>query len=311
MATAQQVLVVAAGELGYSRWDDDAEGTKYGRWYAQSHGAYFGASGVPYCAMFVSWVLAQWGMEPPGGAFAYVPAGISAARSRGRLVDIYAAEPGDLICFDWDGDGVADHIGFVLQNRGGGVFDTIEGNTSAGWGGSQSNGGGVYQRVRDAEDVCAMIRPYYDGDEDPGTPSVPSYNHPDKAVDGQLGIAEDGEWGPSTVGRFQQVMGTEVDGVLDEDGSPAVEQFQRFLNSVVPADSQVALTGSPALEVDGIDGENTWTVFQYLVMAWHSEYVPSGWSFFDWIDGVDGTETVRALQKALNNSYAYSGRLWG
>ena len=61
MATASEVLRIAAGEIGYSRWTDPQPGTKYGRWYAQSHGSYYGASGVPFCAMFVSWVMSRAG----------------------------------------------------------------------------------------------------------------------------------------------------------------------------------------------------------------------------------------------------------
>ena len=34
MATASEVLRIAAGEIGYSRWTDPQPGTKYGRWYA-------------------------------------------------------------------------------------------------------------------------------------------------------------------------------------------------------------------------------------------------------------------------------------
>ena len=48
MATASEVLRIAAGEIGYSRWTDPQPGTKYGRWYAQSHGSYYGASGVQH-----------------------------------------------------------------------------------------------------------------------------------------------------------------------------------------------------------------------------------------------------------------------
>ena len=310
MPTAQQVMVTACQEIGYSRWDDPEEGSKYGRDYATRHGAYFGASGVPFCAMFVTWCFRQWDATPPGGDFAYVPHVIQRAAATDQLVNKYDAEFGDIVCFDWDGDGVADHVGFVYENHGSYV-QTVEGNTSSGSGGSQSNGGGVYSRARYWEDICAVVRPdYSDNTTTPTTPAAPSYNHPDKAVDGQQGIAEDGEWGPATVSRFQQVMGTTVDGELDEDGSPAVEAFQRFLNSAVPGPAQSALNGPASLTVDGVDGPHTWRVSQYLVYCWHPEYVPGGWSFGDWVDGEDGTETVRALQRALNNSHANSGRLW-
>lgn len=128
--------------------------------------------------------------------------------------------------------------------------------------------------------------------------------------DGQGELACNGVFGMATIGRLQQVMGTTIDGVLDEDGSPAVERLQKFLNSAVPASSQTSLNGSPALETDGIFGPATWRALQYLILAWHPEYLPAGWGFEDWIDGVAGPATVGALQRALNNSRSNSGRLW-
>lgn len=128
--------------------------------------------------------------------------------------------------------------------------------------------------------------------------------------DGQGELRCTGVFGMATIGRLQQVMGTTIDGVLDEDGSPAIERFQAFLNSVVPADTQIALNDAPALETDGILGPNTWRTFQYLVIAWHKEYLPAGWDFADWVDGEAGTATIGALQRALNNSKSGTGKLW-
>lgn len=142
------------------------------------------------------------------------------------------------------------------------------------------------------------------------TVSAPAASPAPTAVDGQQRLDEDGEMGPATIARFQQVMGTPIDGELDDDGSPAVERFQRFLNAVVGEGAQQQLNGEPALDVDGIAGPATWRTFQYLVLAWHPEYVPSDWDFGDWIDGEAGEATIRALQRALNNSHANSGHLW-
>lgn len=163
MATPEQLLNVARGEIGYSRYNDPQTGTKYGRWYAEYTGeTWYGANGVAYCAMFVTWCLHQVGMMPPGGPFAYVPYGIANARNAGALVPLADAKPGDIVCFDWDPDGEADHTGFVEANY---VNDRllvcIEGNTSSGTAGSQSNGGGVYRRTRDYSTVAAIIRPQY------------------------------------------------------------------------------------------------------------------------------------------------------
>ena len=148
------------------------------------------------------------------------------------------------------------------------------------------------------------------------TPSVPrsapapSARPRPTAPDGQELLDVDGQWGSRTVARFQQVMGTPIDGVLDDDGSTCIEAFQRFLNGAVGAGHLTNLIGAPALEVDGVDGEKTWKAFQFLVWAWHREYVPDGWEWGDWIDGVDGPSTVAALQRALNASTAGTGRLW-
>ena len=141
-------------------------------------------------------------------------------------------------------------------------------------------------------------------------PQVSPYTGKKNRSDGQSELVCNGVFGIATIGRLQQVMGTTVDGVLDEDGSPAVERLQTFLNAAVPADTQTALNESPRLDEDGVLGPATWRTLQFLIMAWHKEYLPQGWDFADWVDGEAGTATIGALQRALNNSKAGSRRLW-
>lgn len=141
-------------------------------------------------------------------------------------------------------------------------------------------------------------------------PSASPYTGKKNKSDGQSELVCNGVLGIATVGRLQQVMGTAIDGVLDEDGSPAVERLQSFLNSAVQPDQQTALNDSPRLDVDGVLGGDTWRTLQFLIMAWHREYLPAGWDFADWVDGEAGPATIGALQRALNNSRAGSGRLW-
>lgn len=142
------ILEVARGELGYSRWLDSQEGTKYGRWYAeQVKKPYYASSGVPFCAMFVSWCAAQAGISMPGGVFAYCPTGEANLRNAGLEVSFEEAREGDIVFFDWHSDGVADHVG-IVESRGEGYLVTIEGNTSEASGGSQTNGGCVARKRR-------------------------------------------------------------------------------------------------------------------------------------------------------------------
>lgn len=139
---------------------------------------------------------------------------------------------------------------------------------------------------------------------------VKPYTGKKNKSDGQSELTPNGVFGPATIARLQQVMGTTIDGVLDEDGSPAVEKLQQFLNAVVLGDSQIALNGAPRLDEDGIMGPASWRTLQFLIISWHKEYLPEGWGFTDWVDGEPGTATIGALQRALNNSRAGSGRLW-
>ena len=245
--TASKALAWAASQIGYTRWDDPEEGSLYGRWYAKKHGAYYGTSGVPFCAMFASWCLTDddGASVIPGGDFAYVPYGINAARAAGQLVAPSNAAPGDLICFDWDGDGVADHVGLVEANYGSWV-QTIEGNTSSGAAGSQSNGGGVWRRTRDWDSVCAVIRPSY------GDAATASGYTDVTALQAAVGATADNIVGPDTTKRIyavvaasswggrqfpfgieyvQSVIGTEADGVWgdasDEAHDRVVGNLQR------------------------------------------------------------------------------------
>lgn len=162
MATAQEVLKIAAGEIGYSRWNDPLTGTKYGRWYAGiTNSSYFGTNGVPYCAMFVSWVFNQAGQSHPG----LPTAACATIRNANRNTQYHVktkqnAKAGDIVLFDWDGDGAPDHVGIVEVNKGS-YLQTIEGNTSTGSSGSQSNGGVVARRTRSWGTVYMIIRPDY------------------------------------------------------------------------------------------------------------------------------------------------------
>lgn len=65
---------------------------------------------------------------------------------------------GDLIIYDWNGNGVAQHIGFILSKNPDGTYDTIEGNTAVG---NDSNGGEVMQRKRQQDSILAIVRPEY------------------------------------------------------------------------------------------------------------------------------------------------------
>lgn len=86
--------------------------------------------------------------------WAYVPPFLQAAELGLRgiaLIPYSLVEPGDAVCFDWDKDGVPDHVGLVRAIGKKGGFSTIEGNTAVG---NDSNGGQVMHRERTLGNVA-------------------------------------------------------------------------------------------------------------------------------------------------------------
>ena len=108
--------------------------------------------GYAWCAAFVTWCYRQAFWPEDGWNVAYVPSWVAEARAgRHGLSLVSNPGAGDLVAFDWQGDGKHDHIGIVrwtVPVPGGRVAFTVEGNTSAGASGSQDNGDGVYKRNR-------------------------------------------------------------------------------------------------------------------------------------------------------------------
>lgn len=161
MATASDLLKIARAEVGYDRYSDPERGTKYGRWYeseVDGAGGYdYGANGVAYCAMFVSWVLARAGVKCAGFPGAYCP-----SIHHKQTLAAAQLKAGDVVLFDWGDDGIDDHVGFVVSNdTKAKTVKTIEGNTS---------GGKVAERTRAYSTICGGIRPSYTGSA--ATPST-------------------------------------------------------------------------------------------------------------------------------------------
>lgn len=121
-------------------------------------GAWYGYNGVPWCAEFATWCYVLSGSKgmAKGVRWAYVPWIVSAGR-RGEyscaLTD--TPHPGDLVCYDWEGNGVADHVGlFEKWIDPDHTFKAIEGNTAVG---NDSNGGEVMRRDRNVSSVKAFV----------------------------------------------------------------------------------------------------------------------------------------------------------
>lgn len=88
---------------------------------------------IEWCACFVSWCANQCGYTQDGSVpeFISCAVGITWFKQHGQWKnkESYTPISGDYIFFDWEPDGIADHIGIVDYCENGYVY-TIEGNSS-------------------------------------------------------------------------------------------------------------------------------------------------------------------------------------
>ena len=119
VSSGGDIVTVAESQIG------NVGGQPFWSWYGFS-------SRVEWCACFVSWCANQCG---------YIDAGIFPKFSTCRTEGVpwfkkngqwkkrsYTPKSGDIIFFDWDNDGDADHVGIVEKTKGNTVY-TIEGNS--------------------------------------------------------------------------------------------------------------------------------------------------------------------------------------
>jgi peptidoglycan hydrolase-like protein with peptidoglycan-binding domain len=194
----------------------------------------------------------------------YTPSGVQGYRAVGRFIPRYGdARPGDVVFFDWQGGqsaGGTDHVGFVESVLPDGRIQTIEGNTSGDSNGSQSDGGGVWRRVRSRGNIVGFGRPNYQSG-----PVVPAPGPDGKPIDwaalrrmvAKVNLDKLSQFPNGTVlkrgdrnlrtiivqSALNVISGTKL--VEDGDYGPATQQavtnFQRFFK----------------LEADGVFGDKT------------------------------------------------------
>ena len=149
------VLTIAARELGTTESPANSNKVRYNTWF---YGGEVSGDAYPWCMAFVQWAFAQVGKPLP-----YKTASCSGLlnwyhKNKPECI-VSDPKPGDIIIYNFS------HTG-IVESAGTGTITAIEGNTSAGDSGSQSNGGGVFRRTRKKSLVEAYIRPFGEEEED-------------------------------------------------------------------------------------------------------------------------------------------------
>lgn len=132
---AENVVLIAQSQMGYQesrknfRFADDGTTrkgyTRYGAWYGNEYG--------DWCAMFAAFCIRYAGipaeqMPVNSGCAAW----ISELKNAGMYVESQTKQPksGDLVFFDLDQDGSADHVGIVEKVQESGTLKVVEGNSA-------------------------------------------------------------------------------------------------------------------------------------------------------------------------------------
>lgn len=227
MATAAQVLDWFRSQIGY----------KEGKNNSNKYSTAMGRPAEPWCADMI-----DAGFKACGALNLITSSASCTAKYKGMKsleVSKYNAKPGDIVFFDWDKSGDCDHVG-IVEAAGSSQVTTIEGNTSSGNSGSQSNGDGVYRRYRTYSQIAHVVRPKYDAAA-AGTSAGGTCNVTVKEVStGSTGRA---------VRNLQLILNNRgyncgtVDGDFGSKTKAAVIAFQK----------------AQGLGADGIVGTKTWT----------------------------------------------------
>lgn len=233
MTSAAQVMSIASKYIGYKENPPGSNNVVFNTDY---YGRPVNGGGYDWCCTFVWDVFRMAGASDlfyNGEKVAYCP--YVAAWGKAQSVPVESARYGDIVLYDFNKNGAADHIGFIEGRTGNGAFSTIEGNT----------GDGEVKRMTRTKDFILMIvRPKY-------TQAAP-VPPPEKEVKVNVEMTQisNGATGAQVktaqallVKKFGYSVGTAgVDGIFGADTTAAVKRFQR----------------AKGLVVDGIIGVKTW-----------------------------------------------------
>ncbi|MBR4579404.1 MAG: LysM peptidoglycan-binding domain-containing protein [Oscillospiraceae bacterium] len=168
MKQADKLLALAREQLGTTESPPGSNNVKYNTAY---YGGEVRGRNYPWCCAFIWWLFRECGLSElfcGGQKTAYCPFVVQYARDNGKW-RTEGYRPGDLLLYDWDDDGVADHIGICETDTDeGGHLWAIEGNC----------GDSVQRARRWTGSILGAYRPAYDeapgaeASEDPAAPET-------------------------------------------------------------------------------------------------------------------------------------------
>ncbi len=178
-------------------------------------------SNAAWCNAFVDYVANEGGVSSlyfNGKKETYCPHSIKWCQSNLAQIPPFLAMPMDIIYFDWEKNGVPNHIGVVRAKNTTSSIYTLEGNT---------DGGKVAKKNRNTKYVQAIFRPKYKGtvklcklETETGDFAYTSIANLQRA----LGLTPTTILDKETVKALQKKAGTTADGAWGVNTSKAIQK---------------------------------------------------------------------------------------
>lgn len=215
-------------------------------------------NGTAYCDAYVTYVFHKSdnaSLFCDGKKQTYCPTTIKILNKELAQIPPYLSMASDIVLFDWDRNGVPNHIGFVRAKKSTTEIYTTEGNTS---------GGIVANKVRNCKYVQAIFRPHFKGNYKIGVLAVDGdFGYSSIAMlQTVLGIGVDGILGKGTVMALQKKAGTNADGAWGTGTSKAVQKM-------------VGTTVDGAFGVNSVKALQNWINKQYKPEAYKPVPTPT------------------------------------
>lgn len=245
MTTRAQLANLALADNGlYDGCDYPGPGNKFDQWLERPN-EYWCADTVTYWFAQAGLTLPLMQAHLPGKqtGYAYCPSAVNYGRAHSAVIPSWEAQPGDIVLFDWNGDGCADHTELVTSHdTAHGVLYTIGGDSGPSnidhfkgqggvhrhsWLAPAGHGNSQILAVLDASKLVTFTQPA------PAPTPVPAWYHrelswggvkgqymtgPDvETVQRKVGAPVDGAYGPNTVAdvkRFQTNHHLTPDGIV-------------------------------------------------------------------------------------------------
>jgi cell wall-associated NlpC family hydrolase len=240
---------------------------------------YCGSSGA-WCCAFVTYMFHEGNDSPlfyAGKKVVYCPTAIKWASANLAMIPAYLALPMDIVFFDWNHNGLPDHIGFIRERKNCDEVYTIEGNTDKVKNGKVVAHSVVAERIRPVGYIQGIYRPHFTAKFDISKPleidGLFGYNSiamlqkalkmlgyysgevdaimgkgTVKAVQAWAGVAKDGAWGEKTSKTMQKKLGVKADGLF---GNESCKALQRWCSNEVHPQNKGQQIANTAVEYVG------------------------------------------------------------